>query len=211
LDSKSLIHLGMAFSLAFILTGCNRAPGKGAASGSPLAQNFLEISIDGKRLVMPQESRDKGQLVLLAIMNNAMISMSVMDKTEDFSFSISADIKQVAPGSFKVYQCLNNDAGCGESPKNHLAVLSPYMKDHLPTGTEIKMAYQSPKLGLQPLVLTIEKIEDAFVNGIGPSKRVRGAFKGALATVLTDKQSNEYVAGPLKQIEGKFDLYAVLR
>ena len=50
-------------------------------------------------------------------------------------------------------------------------------------------------------------MEDAYWHGVGPTKRVKGTFSGTLAAIEGDKADHTVIAGPLKKIEGKFDLY----
>ena len=53
-------------------------------------------------------------------------------------------------------------------------------------------------------------MHDAYWYGVGPTKRVKGTFAGTLAAIEADKDGHKVIAGPLKNIEGKFDLYTGL-
>ena len=60
------------------------------------------------------------------------------------------------------------------------------------------------------MTVIITSVEDAYWPGAGPTKRIKGSFSGKLASVEGDRQGNVHVAGPLKQVEGKFDLYTFM-
>ena len=75
-----------------------------------------------------------------------------------------------------------------------------------------KMAYDDPELGLQPAVLTLTQVDDVMWPGVGPAKRIRGSFRGELASIQhRGPGDKDRVIGPLKRVEGRFDMYAAVR
>jgi hypothetical protein len=54
-------------------------------------------------------------------------------------------------------------------------------------------------------------VEDTYWRGAGPSKRVKGTFKGALAYVEEPRDLPPKIVGGIKQVEGSFDMYTALR
>jgi hypothetical protein len=64
---------------------------------------------------------------------------------------------------------------------------------------------------LQPLTVTLTKVEDAYWEGAGATKRVQGTLKGTFAHVEVGQDQVSRIVGPIKQVEGKFDLHALIR
>jgi hypothetical protein len=187
-----------------------------AQAGAPVAQSF-EVSIDGVPLVMSPDAPRKGHLVMAGIVGGRQLALSAMDQGRDFALVISVEPKGAGPltaGGYISFTCSTTtacDALPSNAPRPLGSMLTPYPNGKVPPVGAGKEAHMAPALGLSPLTLTLDKVEDAYWPGVGPSKRVKGSFSGTLAYVELRPDAPPTIVGPVKNVEGKFDLYTVLR
>lgn len=179
---------------------------KNQPQASEQAQVF-EITIDGEKLVMDVDQPSTDQLVTAGIVDNKILSLSAIHKPKDFSLGILFHADQIKPGTYSVYTCIDNE-GCQSDYQTSASLNQFPGKPFVPS--EIKTAYLVPRLNLQGMTVVLTAVDDVFWNGVGPSKRIKGHFSGQLAYVEGQYQQAKIV-GPLKKVEGKFDLYTVLR
>jgi hypothetical protein len=217
LNSAVLVLIGATTAACSNDHAANDAAAKAAAaSGGGIAQ-IMEITIDGKTLKMrPDEPRD-GHVVSASLVGNRNFALSAMDETVNFAF-----VAAVAPadkgkpfgvGSYQGYECRDH-LGCdtqGADNSTRWATLTPYPTGKALDFRETRSAYLAPKLRLTPLTVTITSLEDAYWPGAGPVKRVKGTFKGSLANIGDNGAGQPAEVGPQKQVEGKFDLYTIVR
>ena len=117
----------------------------------------------------------------------------------------------VSPGTYQVFECLETD-DCNPAEQAFSNQRVMFMLSQFPTGEPIlkpvaHKAFKSKKYNLKPATLTITSIKDDYWPGAGPTKRVKGSFSGTLANIDWDANNNKFVSGPLRTVEGKFDLY----
>jgi len=201
-----------ALVAALALGGCGRTsatPGLAAvgASAGPVAQHF-EITVDGKTMVLSPDNPTVS-LVLAAVMHGATgLSLSAHDKANNLGFTLMVADSPIAPGDFPIGECGETGA-C--TTRSKTAGLTTYPDGGVPDPASAVFAYDYPELGLKPAVLTLEKIDDVVWPGVGPAKRLRGTFKGGFARLERGADARVHVVGPVRQIEGRFDMYAALR
>lgn len=215
MNSKWTMRYGALVCVVAGLVGCSRAGGADnpAAPAAAATKQYLTVSIDGKPCPIDPDTPATGNTVTLGVTqdadNNTVIGLGIGDQTHDYALAFWVTTAKLAPGTYEAYGC-GFDALCGkDNTSTSGAVIAPFAPDAQQAMTDTKEAYKYPALGLVPLTLTIEKIEDAEVDGIGPTKRIKGRFKGDLAQ-LREVDRKVSVVGPLKHVEGEFDLYADL-
>lgn len=208
-------------SLAFLtLTACvdkNQIPNPDVSEISE-AQTF-EIVIDGKPHTMEPDKPREGQTVMAAIVQDRSLLLSAMDKSADFSFTAHVETENKAPlgiGEHPSFECrIIPDCDKGQREDALIgSAITPFQKGEQFNAVDIKQAYKAPAIGLSPLTVTITSLKDANWPGVGKVKRVKGTFKGTLAHIESQPDSGTNqprVVGPLKQVEGKFGMYAMLR
>ena len=179
---------------------------KNQAQASAMPQMF-ELTIDGEKLVMNVDQPSTDQVVTAGIVDNKLLNLSAMHKSKDIFLAILFHAEQIKPGTYSVYTCIDNE-GC-QSDYQTSASLNQFPGKPF-VASEIKTAYLVPRLNLQGMTVVLTSVEDVHWNGVGPSKRIKGHFSGQLAYVEGQYQQAKIV-GPLKKVEGKFDLYTILR
>ncbi|WP_207420192.1 hypothetical protein [Desertivirga brevis] len=173
-------------------------------------QSF-EIKIDGKVIKMAPDKPTDGTVVLSAFVQGSernSLSISATHKLEDFQFGI--DLRQIpslVPGVYPVFKCHEAGAECEDDYQSALIGRFPSSQEALLSG---KLAYQSPKLGLKPLMLTISNVEDAYWEGVGKVKKIKGSFEGTLARLERNANNVTTIAEATK-VEGSFDLYCLVQ
>lgn len=201
------IFLTSLFAIALVL-------GLGACSksqDSPVQPTFgqsLQITIDGKVITMHPDNPTEGMVATSNFVQSyGTFNLTLFNKTENITFGVLGKIDKLAVGTYPVYECLDLGDECDD--QNQYASLFPYPdENHQPTSEEIKQAYLSPELGLQPLTLTITEVQNATWPGVpGIVKRVKGTMKASLASVEKGPDNRNRVLGPLKQVEVTFDMY----
>lgn len=214
--ARSLFPIFMAALLAACVERTPIAPA--AASQIATAQRF-EIVIDGVPHKMePDDPRD-GHVVMAAVVQDRQLLISAMDRRADFSFTAHVETENQAPlgpGEHPSFEC-RMIPDCDKGKREGALVgsaITPFQNGEPFKPIDIKMAYKAPAIGLAPLVVTIASLEDVVWPGAGKAKRVKGTFKGSLAHIESQPNSGSIqpkVVGPLKQVEGRFDLYALAR
>jgi hypothetical protein len=190
MNGSWIIPYGMALSLAAGLAACSGS-GNAQAGTAPVAVEewgAFELSVDSKRYTMSGDpAGGEGEDATASIMKNS-------------TFSIVA-------GTYEVYGCTHNSECPPHYHRGQGTWVGPYPSTHggAIDPAETKNAYKYPQLGLQPATLTITIIEDSTMGG-APSKRVKGTFKGDFATGQSNQNNQDFMRGPLRHIEGKFDL-----
>ena len=183
-----------------------------AQQGIPVAQSF-SISIDNQPLVMTPDAPRDGHVIVASIVGSKL-TISAMDRTRDFMMSIQVQAPggaPIKPAIYDSYICrpaLGCDPGATPAPPGSTLLKfpgTPYQP------TDVKSAHLAPALGLAPLKLTLEKVEDVIWPGAGPSKRIKGTFSGTVAFVEEPRDAPPRIVGKTRQVEGSFDLYTVLR
>ena len=195
-------------SLLFFLIACNSGNDNITKDQSTIPQTF-EITINGKTVTMDPDKPDDGLVVTAASgRSGGGLILSAINQPEDFSFQ-AIKYGPLEVGTFQVFTCHGlNDC---QDDNGQTAMFGIYPTGETPKITDGKYAYKSQQLGLQPLTLVLTSVEDVNWPGVGPSKRVIGTFKGELATVDKNNNGDLIVIGDLAKIEGKFDLYCVLK
>jgi hypothetical protein len=215
-NSKWTMRYGALVCVVAGLVGCSGAggadnPAAPAAPAAAATKQYLTVSIDGKPCPIDPDTPATGNTVVMAVTQdadkNTVFTLGIGDQTHDYKLLFWVTTAELAPGTYEAYGC-GFDAVCGkDNTSTSDAGIAPFAPDVQQVMTDGKRAYKYPALGLVPLTLTIEKIEDAVVDGIGPTKRIKGRFKGDLARL--DRVDHKVsVVGPLKHVEGEFDLYA---
>ena len=209
LNMQVIRHI-VAIGSFLLLAACGRAPSGADALGAAgvLPQHF-EITVDGTVHVLSPD--DPAVSVVLATVSNAGtgLSLSALDKSRNLNFTILVNESHIRPGDFLVGKC-RYPAEC--RTRSHTAILAPYPDGKVPDPLAGKMAYDDPELGLQPAVLTLTEIADVVWPGVGPAKRIRGSFRGELASIEhRGAGDQDRVVGPLKRVEGRFDMYAAVK
>lgn len=218
-----LTNFAVPAACLLILSGCFDG-GQGAAiraaanaaetSPEPVPQQF-EITIDGVRHTMAPDKPEDGHVTSASLVSGRAFTVTTMDKALNLTFQLSLQAPggaALVPGTYQLFDC-RYTLGCDEQAHEKTATASygtyPGVKQYAPG--DLKTAQLAPKVGLTPLTLTIEKVEDTYWRGAGPSKRVKGHFKGALAFVEEPRDLPPRIVGGVKQVEGSFDMYTVLR
>lgn len=204
------IRHAAAIGCCLVLAACGRPPAEAAAAGATkaLPQHF-EITVDGAQHTLSPDDPNVS-VVIAAVTNSGNgLSLSALDKSRNLSFAIMVKESRIAPGDFLVGKC-GRAVDC--RTRSETAVLGPYPDGKVPDALAGKMAYDYPELGLKPAVLTLTQIDDVTWPGVGPAKRIRGTFKGELASIqFRGPDDKDHVIGPLKRVEGRFDLYAAVK
>lgn len=209
--------------LTLALAGCTdhgpspaiqAAAAKAANAGAPIAQSF-EVTIDGVPLIMTPDAPREGHTIVAGIVGGRSLTITAGDKAHDFLLSLNVDANGAGPitaGAYSSYQCrlmLGCDPGTN-SKKYPESLIGTFPGAPIKPG-DVKLALLAPKLGLSPLTVTLDKVEDVYWPGVGDSKRIKGSFSGTLAHVEEPRDLPPKIVGPVKKVEGKFDLYTVLR
>ena len=217
------LHLA-AVLLPFLVTACSdrsqQAPAiaaamaahREAAAAPANVPQCLELIIDGKPLKMEVDNPRDGHVSVNHLVRNAL-TISAMDRDKNVFLSVTvtpADGSPLKPGTYLSFKCLSDedctDAERAHDDKHTETMLMPYPGNEASPRDPVH-AFKSPSLKLEPTTVTITSMEDAYWHGVGPAKRVKGTFSGTLAAIEADKEGRKVIAGPLKKIEGKFDLY----
>ena len=217
------LHLA-AVLLFFLVSACSdrsqQAPAIAAAmaahreaAGAPAnVPQSLEFSIDGEQLKMEVDSPRDGHVSVNHLVGNAL-TISAMDRGRNVFLSVSAtpmDGMPMKPGTYQSFKCASPE-DCTDAERAHDEKHTETMLMRFPGNEgaphDTVQAIKSPALKLEPTIVTITSVEDAYWHGVGPTKRVKGTFSGTLAAIGADKAGRKVIAGPLKKIEGKFDLY----
>lgn len=186
-----------------------------AQAGAPVAQSF-EISIDGVPLVMTPDAPREGHTVIAAIVGGRNLTLTAADQGRDFLISMNIEAAGSGPigaGAFPSYECrvlLGCDAGNDYAKKFPTSLIGRFPGAPYVPG-DARQAYLAPPLGLAPLTVTLEKVEKVYWPGVGDSRRIKGSFSGTLAYVEEPRDAPPKIVGKVKKVEGKFDLYTVLR
>jgi hypothetical protein len=164
--------------------------------------------VDGKRMVLSPDQPEVSSVTAAVRRDGTGLVLTASDKAHDVHFGLFVTDSHIAPGDFPIGEC-GDAANCSTHSK-------PVMLGAFPTGqlsdyASMVAGYDHPALGLKPLVLTLAKVDDVLWPGVGPAKRIKGEFKGGLARIERDAAGLDHVAGPVRQVEGRFDLYAALR
>jgi hypothetical protein len=204
---QALRHVA-AVGCLLLLAACGRASGdaSGVVAAGTLPQHF-EITVDGTPHTLSPD--DPKISVVIATVSGSGLSLSALDKSRNLNFTILVNESPIRPGDFLVGKC-RYPAEC--RTRSHTAILAPYPDGKAPDPLAGKMAYDDPELGLQPAVLTLTQVDDVMWPGVGPAKRIRGSFRGELASIQhRGPGDKDRVIGPLKRVEGRFDMYAAVR
>jgi hypothetical protein len=198
----------LSISSLFFLNACTSGNDTISKDENAIPQTF-EITVNGKNVIMDPDKPDDGLVVTAASgRSGGGLILSAINQPEDFSFQ-AIKYGPLEAGTFQVFTCHGlNDC---QDDNGQTAMFGIYPTGDTPKITDGKYAYKSQQLGLQPLTLVVTSVEDVYWPGVGPSKRVKGTFKGELATVDKNANSELIIIGDLAKIEGKFDLYCVLK
>ncbi|WEF31357.1 hypothetical protein [Pseudoduganella chitinolytica] len=190
------------------------APVKASAANTEAGQ-FFELSVDGKSLPMDVGRPTEAHFVRASVTANRVFSFSAGDRKSNFMLAVAVGARPgqaLIPGVYESYNC-DQDHACDDPPTPSENQLTAVIMNHADIPMQVgdlKEALKARKLGLAPLLVTITKVEDVNLKAIGPRKRVQGSFKGQLAYVKNDAHNVPHVVGRVKEVEGKFDVYAVI-
>ncbi len=182
-----------------------------AAAPASLPQR-LELFIDGEPLTMEVDRPRDGHVSVNQLVGNAL-NITAMDRARNVFLSVSAmpmDGTPMGPGTYQSFRCHSAD-DCSEAEhafdaRHNDTALMPFPGQETKPG-ELVRAYKAPALQLTPTTVVITSMKDAYWHGVGPTKRVVGTFSGTLASVENNKEGRPVVVGPLRKVEGKFDIY----
>jgi hypothetical protein len=190
------------------------APDIANAARTQVSESF-ELSVDGKFLKMKVAQPSQLHFVRADLTANRVFSFAAGDRQANFMLVVAIGAppgRALVPGVYESYNC-DPDHACDDPPKPSEERLTASIMPHpdvvMQVG-DLKEALKAPKLGLPPLIVTITKVEDANLKGVGPRKRLQGSFKGRLAYVSNDQHHVPHVVGRVTEVEGKFDLYVVM-
>lgn len=186
-----------------------------AQAGKPGFAQSLEVTIDGKVHRIDMDRPRDGHIGGASVVGNRVLNLHAGDRQANFMLGLSAFAPQgqaLAPASLEAYEC-RTSVGCNREPgsDNPGAMLIPYPADQPPPVRELRSAFKGPVVGLQPVSVNLTKIEDAYWDGAGPTKRVQGTFTGRFAYVEEGRDHVPRIVGQVRQVHGKFDLHAIIR
>jgi hypothetical protein len=153
-----------------------------------------------------------GHVSVNQLVGNAL-TITAMDRDRDVFLSVSAmpmDGTPMGPGTYQSFKC-HGAEDCSEAEqdfdkKHPDTALMPFPGKDVKPG-ELVRAYKAPALQLTPTTVVITSMKDAYWHGVGPTKRVTGTFSGTLANIENGKDGRPVVVGPLRKVDGKFDVY----
>lgn len=178
-----------------------------AAAGQPDAQVF-ELTVDGQKMVLTPDDPTKTMVTASVMQGGTYLVVAVQDKTLNLSFGVVIGGAPIEPGLLMVGQC-GQPGAC--AIRSRTAVAGTYPKPGVAVDPkETFSAYDYAELGLEPLSLLLDKVEDTQWPGVGRAKRIKGTFTGTLAHVERRSDGHDKLAGPTKHVSGKFDIYAKL-
>ncbi|WP_207534840.1 hypothetical protein [Desertivirga arenae] len=189
-----------------VLSGCTT--NKEEETTTLHTQSF-EIKIDGKLIKMQPDVPTDGTVVLSSFVQGSernSLAITATHKSEDFQFGI--DLRQIPnliPGKYPVFKCYEAGTECEDNYQSALIGRFPSSEAALLSG---KLAYQAPKLGLKPLMLTISEVNDAYWEGVGKVKKIKGTFEGTLARL--ERKGEVTIIAESTKVEGSFDLYCLI-
>ncbi len=176
-----------------------------ASETSVSVPQSFEITIDGHPLVLKPDEPTEGNVIIASMVGGKHLNISAMNKTNNFLFSTSFHASTLVPGTYEVFNCFEPQI-CEDDHQMNASIAPFDVADY----AETKKAYKHPTLGMSPLRVVITSIDDVIWPGAGPSKRIKGSFAGKLGMIEGDGDA-AHLNGPMKQVEGKFDLFTVLR
>ncbi|MGC4104698.1 hypothetical protein [Ferruginibacter sp.] len=201
---KNKLLVFLFFSTSFFGCGQSNATSQDKTNND---QSF-EISIDNKKYNLSTDDIFSANYI-----GQTHLTLVALSEKKDISFSVTAFITTLQPGTYQVYEC-NSASTCSqeEDDKNQNAMFSPYPKDPMVPVNLSRTAYNAPELGLKPLVLTITSVTDEQQAGVPfKTKRIKGQFNGTLAYVEKQDDGNWKIVGNTTHIDGKFDLFCSIR
>ena len=195
-----------------LLSGCQPLASASANGEAATVANTLTLVVDGHSQTLSSAPAD--EVVTAGIIGGSgHFSLSGMSKSKDVSFAIICRTGPLrAGGTYAVYTCLRPTSRCDNEEREHAgsegAVITSYPTGTPPAG---ELAYNAPELGLRPLTLRIESVTDENVPGVGPTKRVKGAFEGTLADVEGIPGTHDYRVVKRVAVAGVFNSWCVTR
>lgn len=168
----------------------------------------VRLQIDSKKILISSED-----LISSSYVNQSHMVFSVLSEMNDLSFSFSANMKELKPGTYQVFDCKSaSECSTEEDDLLQYVVLAPFPSTPMPALNLSRIAYKSNALGLQPLTLTISKVEDKQQEGMPfKTQKVSGSFSGVLAYVEQQKNQQWKIVGDTRKIEGEFSVYCAVR
>lgn len=170
----------------------------------PVSQSF-EITIDGHQFVLKPDEPTEGNVIVASVVGGIHLNISATNKLNNFTFSLSLQASPLVPGTYAVFNCFNPQI-CEDDKALNASIMPFNPADSI----ELKKAYKHPPLGMSPMTVVISSIDDVIWPGAGPSKRIKGSFSGGLGDIA-GYGNTAHLNGPMKRVEGKFDLYTALR
>ena len=204
---QPLFYLPLVLSVTL---GCSAAGNKPATTAgiTPASNQFVEITVDGKKMQVSDES-----VISFTFIMDHLLGVAIMSEGNDFQFAITSWMAELKPGTYQVFDC-KGPSECDQEAESHgeLAMYAPYPKDPPRPFSETRIAYRSAPLGLSPLSLVITEVKDEQQAG-NPwrTKRVVGTFKGTMAYVEKDDAWQWHVIGNTTRVEGKFSVFCSIR
>jgi hypothetical protein len=192
--------LYFSFILSSLLLACGSTSDNG--NDNPQQQS-LHISVDEKPYTF-----SSADIITLNYVSNTHLVFSALSEKQNLSFSFSAYLTELKPGTFHVYTCHTpSECSSVESDQNQHVILAPYPTNPLPPVQLSRMAYNAPSLSLLPLTLTITSVTKEQQPGVPYStNRVKGTFSGILAYGEVQDNGTWIIVGKSTSLEGTFDL-----
>jgi hypothetical protein len=175
----------------------------------------VDLKFDNRVIPLSATSTNKGDDLYSSSFvksPNNKFSISIISEKNDFQLALITYMEELKIGTYQVYKCGGlSDCDKNQELKNQEAGIVPYpKKDGSFDANLAKIAYNAPKKGLSPMVLTITEITDR--NQLGspyPTKRVKGKFNGSVAAVTNINGTIEILGSPTK-IDAEFDLVCIV-
>ena len=205
--------VAIILSTAMMLSACDVAPGGAVPAQPPAGEaalpQHLKIFVDGVPLQIDPDRPSDGQVATAHVVHGRLV-ITAQDKVTDHLLTVEAPFPGApAAGELLSYLC-KPVFGCEEpaleTPRGG-TMLAAAPRPHGPALPRLWAAHRAPKLGLQPLTVSLQLIRPVSWPGVGAAYRIKGTFRGTVADTVED-WSHPRINGPTRLVEGNFDMYA---
>ena len=199
--------IALFFALAIVGIHCGQGHSQTTSDTGTADPDKVTLVIDGKNYTMGKDA-----VLSLHYVGQEHLMLGVMSEKEDLQLSIICLMKELKAGSYPVYSCADpSECPDGIDVKQQHVLFGPFPKNPMPPVSTSRMAYQAPKLGLQPLSLVITSVaDDQQAGNPWKTRRVKGHFEGKLAYVER-KDADWQIIGKPTQLSGEMDMYCSIR
>jgi hypothetical protein len=204
-----------AFLVAALLLASCKAKNGTEIDASPGFHQQFELTIDGKSIAVDPNHLRAGQKLSAMIANERYLHIVFFDKDENVTFDLTPNgegIERLAAATYPSFVCLAA-LGCnGDRSADYQSstMLSPHPDaPDYKSKTAYFQAYKSTSLTLAPLMVKIDRLDKIQWKN-QPALRIVGSFSGPLASIADAEGTAPRRIGPVKKVEGKFDLATTL-